>query len=90
MKWTRKFHLPRDAAFGQNWKQDVFLTLLLGCKAPDFLWVSALCLPALFSGTDEHPCLMLLCACTLSQKVDKKLQATNTLQLWNWSQFHWR
>lgn len=81
IKGTGKSHLPRDMTFGQNWEQDVFLTLFLGCKAPDFLWVTALCLsclPALFSGADEHPCLTLLCACRLSQKVDKKLQATNS------------
>jgi len=81
MEGTAKSHLPHDTTFGQKWKQDVFLTLLLGRKAPDFLWVSSLCLsrlPTLFFGADEHPCLMLLHACWLSQKVDRKLQATNS------------
>lgn len=93
MEGTAKSHLPHDTTFGQKWKQDVFLTLLLGRKAPDFLWVSAVCLsylPTLFSGADEHPCLTLLHACRLSQNVDSKLQATNSPLLWNWSQSHWR
>jgi len=48
------------------------------------------CLPALFSGTDEHPCLMLLRACRLNQKVKRKLQATSSPLHWNWSQSHRR
>ncbi|XP_042740231.1 uncharacterized protein LOC122187071 isoform X2 [Lagopus leucura] len=70
-------------SLGQKWEQpDVFLTFLLGCACPSFLWVSALCLSCL----PAHPCLMLLRVCRLSPKEERELQTTSSSVPWSWSQ----